>query len=111
MCSFFCFREESGVDCVGSKARLKQSVNAGGHCHCFHVQSFVTGIAKDMNTPFVVCLNPINRPEKGACPVATGLGSEQGLSKCQWNCVGWWTVSGSWDIARHIQVADPQDFH
>ena len=110
-CSFLCLREEPGVDRVGSKVRLWQGVNAGGHRHRFCVQSFVTGVVEGMNAPFVVCLNPTNSREKGACPVAAGVGGEQGLSKCQWNRVGWWTIGGLQDITWHIQVADPQDFH
>ena len=62
-------------------------------------------------TPFVVDLNTIHRQEKGAYPVAAGLGGEESLLKCQWSHIGWWTIRGSRNIAWHIQVANPQDFH
>ena len=86
-------------------------MDAGGHCHRFGIQCFVTGIVEGVDAPFVVCLNMVNRQEKGARPVAAGLGGKQGLSECQGNCAGWWAVRGLWDIARHVQVLDPWNFH
>ena len=67
---------------------MEQSADVGGHRHCFGVQVIVTGIVEGTDAPFVVCLNTVNRQEKGARPVAAGLGGKQGLSKCQGNCAG-----------------------
>ena len=105
------FSQEPCVDSLGAKACLEQSADVGGHCHSLGVQDFVTSIVKCIHSPFVVDQDAINGQEEGARPVAAGLGGEQGLSKGQGNRIRRRAVGGAWNVARHVKIPYPNNFH
>ena len=88
-----------------------ESAGVGGHCHSFCVQGGVTGVVESTDPPFTFHPDTVHSKEQEAGPVGADLSGEECLveCKCDQGTMGFADLLR--DIARHIQVADPQDFH